>query len=74
MEHLITDKEFEETLLYYKKKYAALMRQPDTSPAEACVILLASVIDTALRVVFTEENAQIADLEERMAVLEGPED
>lgn len=74
MEHLITDKEFNETLAYYVTKFRHLGEVHKASPAEACVVLLCGIIDTALRVVFSEEDERLSDLEERVSELEGDSD
>jgi hypothetical protein len=71
MENLISEKDFEETLAYYLGKYTYLTEKRNATPAAACVILLSAVIDTALRVVFSEENETIQNLEERVSDLEG---
>lgn len=73
MEHLVTDKEFDETLTYYRSKYESLTSGPaafSLPPAAACVVLLVGIIDTALRVVFSEEDEMLEDFNERLTALE----
>lgn len=71
MEHLISDEEFDALTGYYVGKYKELVEKRKLAPAEACVVLLVSVLDTALRTVFSEEDEQLSELDERVSTLEG---